>query len=59
MFETVLQTKFPPVLADPKLKSATAGVKFLAYHNKEAPHVSTVVWDFPDANTQKIIQALI
>ena len=59
MFEAVLQTEWPAVLQDPGLKAATIGVIFSAYRNKEAPYFSTVVWNFPDVNTQKVIEVLI
>lgn len=59
MFEAILQTKWPTLLADKTLKGVSKGTTFAAYRNKEAQHVSTVVWTFPDQVTQKAIEALI
>ena len=59
MFEAILQTKWPTLLGDKEAKGVTKGTTFSAYRNKEAPHVSTVVWQFPDMSTQKTIEALI
>ena len=59
MFEAVLQTEWPAVLQDPGLKAAAIRVTFFAYQNEEAPYFLTVGWNFPDVNTQKVIEALI
>ncbi len=53
LFESILQTKWPSLLA------GTSGIKFQAFRNAQAPHISTVVWEFPDETTQKQIEALI
>ncbi|MCH1483039.1 MAG: hypothetical protein L7W95_04155 [Alphaproteobacteria bacterium] len=37
----------------------TSGVKFQAFRNAQAPHISTVVWEFPDEATQATIEQLI
>ena len=53
LFESILQTKWPELLKD------TSGVKFQAIRNAQAPHISTVVWEFPDEATQATIEQLI
>ena len=53
LFESILQTKWPELLKD------TSGVKFQAFRNAQAPHISTVVWEFPDEATQATIEQLI
>ena len=35
------------------------GVTFDAYRTKQTPNISTVVWQFPDAESQKKIEKLI
>ena len=59
MFEAILQTKWPTVFGDKALKGVTEVTTFAAYRNQEAPHVSTVIWQFPNKNTQKTIEGLI
>jgi|TARA_X000000950_G_C13369450_1_gene439762 hypothetical protein len=53
LFESILQTKWPDLLRD------TEGVTFQAYRNAQAPHISTVVWEFPDEAMQHHIEKLI
>ena len=53
LFESILQTKWPELL------KGTSGVKFQAFRNAQAPHISTVVWEFPDEATQAAIEQLI
>ena len=47
LFESILQTKWPELLKD------TSNVKFQAFRNAQAPHISTVIWEFPDAATRR------
>ena len=35
------------------------GVTFDAYRTKQTPNISTVVWQFPDAESQKKIEKLV
>ena len=53
LFESILQTKWPELLKD------TSNVKFQAFRNSQAPHISTVIWEFPDEATQATIEKLI
>ena len=53
LFESILQTKWPELLKD------TSNVKFQAFRNAQAPHISTVIWEFPDETTQATIEKLI
>ena len=53
LFESILQTKWPDLLGN------TEGVTFQAFRNDQAPHISTVVWEFPDEATQTKIEGLI
>ena len=53
LFESILQTKWPELLKD------TEGVTFQAFRNAQAPHISTVIWEFPDEATQAKIEGLI
>ncbi len=53
LFESILQTKWPDLLGE------TEGVTFQAFRNDQAPHISTVVWEFPDEATQARIEELI
>lgn len=53
LFESILQTKWPELLKDRQ------GITFQAFRNDQAPHISTVVWEFPDAETQLAIEGLI
>jgi hypothetical protein len=40
------------------LKDET-GVTFQAFRNAQAPHISTVIWEFPDEATQRKIEQMI
>ena len=53
LFESILQTKWPELL------KGTSNVKFQAFRNAQAPHISTVIWEFPDEATQASIEKLI
>lgn len=53
LFESILQTKWPDLLKDAE------GVTFQAFRNAQAPHISTVIWEFPDEATQHQIEKLI
>tara|TARA_B100000963_G_scaffold157539_1_gene137089 strand:+ start:260 stop:556 length:297 start_codon:yes stop_codon:yes gene_type:complete len=53
LFESILQTKWPELLKD------TSNIKFQAFRNAQAPHISTVIWEFPDEATQASIEKLI
>ena len=53
LFESILQTKWPELLKD------TSNIKFQAFRNAQAPHISTVIWEFPDEATQATIEKLI
>ena len=53
LFESILQTKWPDLLKD------ASGVTFQAFRNTQAPHISTVIWEFPDEQTQHAIEQLI
>ena len=53
LFESILQTKWPELL------KGTSNVKFQAFRNPQAPHISTVIWEFPDEATQATIEKLI
>jgi hypothetical protein len=53
LFESILQTRWPTLLAD------IPNVRFRAIKNPQSPHVSTVIWEFPDAVTQAKIEELI
>jgi len=53
LFESVLQTKWPELLTQ------VPGVRFRALSNKQAPHVSVVVWEFPDEDSQRIVEKMI
>jgi len=48
-----LQTKWPELI------KTVPGVNFDAYRTKQTPNVSTVVWQFPDAESQRKIELLI
>lgn len=50
LFESILQTKWPDLLKEAE------GVTFQAFRNAQAPHISTVVWEFPDEATQHAIE---
>ena len=53
LFESILQTKWPGLLEN------IPNVRFRAIKNEQTPHVSTVIWEFPDEATQKTIEQLI
>ena len=53
LFESILQTKWPDLLQD------MTGVTFQAFRNAQAPHISTVIWEFPDEATQQKIEMMI
>jgi len=53
LFESFFQTKWPDLLGE------TEVVTFQAFRNDQAPHISTVVWEFPDEATQARIERLI
>ena len=53
LFESILQTRWSVLIKD------VPGVTFDAYRTKQTPNISTVVWQFPDAESQKKIEKLI
>ena len=53
LFESILQTKWPDLLKDEK------NVTFQAFRNAQSPHISTVIWEFPDEDTQRRIEQMI
>lgn len=53
LFESILQTKWPDLLKGHK------DITFQAFRNAQAPHISTVIWEFPDEATQHEIEKLI
>lgn len=53
LFESILQTKWPDLLKGSK------DITFQAFRNAQAPHISTVIWEFPDEATQRDIETLI
>lgn len=53
LFESILQTRWPDLL------KGTNDVSFTAFRNKQNPNISTVVWNFPNPETQAHIEALI
>ena len=53
LFESILQTKWPDLLKQ------SPGVRFRALSNKQAPHVSIVVWEFPDEKSQRLVEKMI
>ena len=53
LFESILQTRWSILIND------VPGVTFDAYRTKQTPNISTVVWQFPDAESQKKIEKLI
>ena len=53
LFESILPTRWPTLLAD------VPNVRFRAIKNPQSQHVSTVIWEFPDKETQAIIEKLI
>ena len=53
LFVSILQTRWSVLIND------VPGVTFDAYRTKQTPNISTVVWQFPDAESQKKIEKLI
>lgn len=53
LFESILQTRWPDLI------KTVPGVSFNAYRNRQAPNISTVVWEFPDEAMQHHIEKLI
>jgi len=53
LFESLLKTRWPSLLEDVK------GVVFNAYKNPTQNNILTVVWEFPDMETQKKDEKLI
>lgn len=53
LFESILKTRWPSLLEDVK------GVRFNAYKNASQQNILTVVWEFPNIETQKKVEKLI
>ena len=53
LFESILQTKWPDLL------NSAQGVRFRALSNNQAPHVSIVVWEFPNEKSQRLVEKKI
>ena len=53
LFESILQTRWPTLL------EAVPKVRFRAIKNEQTPHVSTVIWEFPNEETQHMIEKMI
>jgi hypothetical protein len=53
LFESLLKTRWPSLLEDVK------GVRFNAYKNASQQNILTVVWEFPNIETQKKVEKLI
>jgi hypothetical protein len=53
LFESLLKTRWPSLLEGIK------GVTFNAYKNASQKNILTVVWEFPDMETQKQVENLI
>lgn len=53
LFESILKTRWPSLLEDVK------GVRFNAYKNVSQQNILTVVWEFPNIETQKKVEKLI
>lgn len=53
LFESILQTKWPDLI------KTVPDVTFDAYRNRQAPNISTVVWQVPDEAALKKIERLI
>ena len=53
LFESILQTRWPTLL------EAVPNVRFRAIKNDQTPHVSTVIWEFPNEETQHMIEKMI
>ena len=54
LFESILETRWPDLMTN-----VEKGIRFTAYRNPQSPHISTVVWEFPSAEAQQIIEKLI
>jgi hypothetical protein len=53
LFESILQTRWPELIGKAE------GVRFTAWRNPQTPHISTVIWEFPDEQAQRTIEKLI
>jgi hypothetical protein len=53
LFESILQTRWPELIGK------ADGVRFTAWRNPQTPHISTVIWEFPDEQAQRTIEKLI
>ena len=53
LFESILQTRWPDLI------KKASGVRFSAWRNPQTPHISTVIWEFPDEQAQRTIEKLI
>ncbi|MDC3235097.1 transcriptional regulator [Candidatus Puniceispirillum sp.] len=53
LFESILQTRWPDLIGKAE------GVRFTAWRNPQTPHISTVIWEFPNESAQKTIEKLI
>ena len=53
LFESILQTRWPELIGKAE------GVRFTAWRNPQTPHISTVIWEFPDEKAQRTIEKLI
>ena len=53
LFESLLKTRWPSLLEDVK------GVVFNAYKNPSQNNILTVVWEFPNEETQNKVEKLI
>ena len=53
LFESILQTRWPELI------NKAPGVRFTAWRNPQTPHISTVIWEFPSEDSQRIIEKLI
>ena len=53
LFESILQTRWPDLIG------RAEGVRFTAWRNPQTPHISTVIWEFPNESAQKTIEKLI
>ena len=53
MFNSVLHTKWPTLL------EGKSGARFRLLFDPKKPHVSTVIWEFENANIQKEIEKII
>ena len=53
LFESILQTRWPDLIGK------ASGVRFTAWRNPQTPHISTVIWEFPDEQAQRTIEKLI